>query len=411
MSVGWLVGSARLTEQLESSFSWVWCKDITRSCVLLTPVAAVGDCSRCPRRWTRRWSSTWASCWTSSEPCTPQWTRFGTPLRRGSRPSRGTLKVRGLKWEEWVRRVHYLSWQAPPGWPYLRLSRWSTKKDPWLSSEAPEFHKMSMSRSHKIRLTFNVIVPSLLMSKTRNICFRFSSEERVKSWNLYNLHLETRWTWCKGQSWTHGSRCGRPGSKMLVNTARCSKENSTSKQRFCILVLLLKFHPPLCVCICKGGFLNVCQDGMDEKSQIGERRTFWFVKWQEKKSSHCQIIPPNQKQTNDVKNGNCYKLLLAPIITRPTTLLDSYFWKIIWNIIKNILLWIFVKNIFEYFSKKIFEYFSKKSLNISLKILWIFPDLVSPYWSRTFWIYDAPAFPCPLLRSMILRAPASEAPG
>jgi len=31
------------------------------------------------------------------------------------------------------------------------------------------------SKYHKIPLTFNVIVPSLLMSKTRNICLRFSS--------------------------------------------------------------------------------------------------------------------------------------------------------------------------------------------------------------------------------------------
>ena len=30
-----------------------------------------------------------------------------------------------------------LSWQGPPGWPYQHLSRWSTKKDPSLSSEAP----------------------------------------------------------------------------------------------------------------------------------------------------------------------------------------------------------------------------------------------------------------------------------
>ena len=82
------------------------------------------------------------------------------------------------------------------------------------------------------------------------------------------------------------------------------------------------------------------------------------------------------KQTNDVKNENCNKLLVGPIITRPPTLLESY----IWNTIRNI-----------------FQ-------NISWKP---FSDLTSsPYWSRTFWIYDAPAFPCPLLRWRNILPPA-----
>ena len=100
MLVGWLVSWICKTDwtiRIFLQLSLMPKVDITRSGALLTPVAAVGDCSRCPRRWTRRWSSTWASCWTSSGPCTPQWTRFGTPLRRGSRPSRGTLKMRRLK--------------------------------------------------------------------------------------------------------------------------------------------------------------------------------------------------------------------------------------------------------------------------------------------------------------------------
>ena len=51
--------------------------------------------------------------------------------------------VERWKWATWTCESQeytwsHLSWQAPPGWPYLHLSRWSTKKDPWLSSEAPD---------------------------------------------------------------------------------------------------------------------------------------------------------------------------------------------------------------------------------------------------------------------------------
>ena len=42
------------------------------------------------------------------------------------------------------------------------------------------------------------------------------------------------------------------------------------------------------------------------------------------------------KQTNDVKNENCNKLLVGPIITRPPTLLESYIWNTIRNIFQNI---------------------------------------------------------------------------
>ena len=88
--------------------------------------------------------------------------------------------------------------------------------------------------------------------------------------------------------------------------------------------------------------LNVCQNGKDDKNLKLERGA-------ENNFLICQItseeiisLPDNStqsgssvKQTNDVKNENCNKLLLCPIITRPTTLLDSYIWKIIQNISQN----------------------------------------------------------------------------
>ena len=101
---GVLVIWSQLRLDLVLVLLWSWTRSgvleiRTRSGVplLLSVVVAAGGCWRCPRRWTRRWSSTWASCWTSSGPCTPRWTRFETPLRRGSRPSRGMLEVGKLR--------------------------------------------------------------------------------------------------------------------------------------------------------------------------------------------------------------------------------------------------------------------------------------------------------------------------
>ena len=93
----------------------------------------------------------------------------------------------------------------------------------------------------------------------------------------------------------------------------CSNVYLTLKQGYCILVLPLKSHPPLCLCICNE----------EAKSQMWKRKicscpfawplmttskwgaqssdffirqiiSFWFVKLQDKKSSHCQLIPLNQ---------------------------------------------------------------------------------------------------------------------
>ena len=178
---------------------------------------------------------------------------------------------------------------------------------------------------------------------------------RSLDWHLCH-YLETHWTWCKGQSWTHGSRCGRPGNKKTCWYCGCSNENSTPKQRFCILVLLLKSHPPLCVCICKGGALKFLPNARWWESQIGEGLSNKFL--------ICQItaeeiisLPVNStqsgssvKQTNDVKNENCNKLLVGPIITCPPTLLESYLWNIISNISQNLTL-IFLKMLLCYLSK------------------------------------------------------------
>ena len=50
------------------------------------------------------------------------------------------------------------------------------------------------TKYHKIQLTFNVIVPSLLMSKTRNICLRFSSGDVFIEIIRLAYYLETHWT-------------------------------------------------------------------------------------------------------------------------------------------------------------------------------------------------------------------------
>ena len=119
----------------------------------------------------------------------------------------------------------------------------------------------------------------------------------------------------------------------------CSNVYLTLKQRFCILVLPLQSHPPLCLCICNE----------EARSQMWKRKICscpiaWPLmttsKWGAQSSDFfylsnyiiliCQIagqeiisLPVNStqsessvKQTNDVKNENCYKLPAGPIITR-----------------------------------------------------------------------------------------------
>ena len=119
----------------------------------------------------------------------------------------------------------------------------------------------------------------------------------------------------------------------------CSNVYLTLKQRFCILVLPLQSHPPLCLCICN----------KEARSQMWKRKICscpiaWPLmttsKWGAQSSDFfyftnyiiliCQIagqeiisLPVNStqsessvKQTNDVKNENCNKLPPGPIITR-----------------------------------------------------------------------------------------------